>query len=195
MSENPFNPGYYDEHALRRFGFASVGRNVQVAKNCTIVDPARIHLGDHVRIDGYCTLIAVGEEASIRIGSYVHIAGYCHLSGGSGIVMEDFSGLSNGVRLYSRSDDYSGEFLTNPCVPKEYLGVISGAITLKRHVIVGAGSVVLPGATVEEGCAVGALSLLRGATEAWGIYAGIPAKRRGERSRALLDKERQLLGD
>ncbi len=36
------------------------------------------------------------------------------LSAGDGIVMEDFSGLSQGVRIYSRTDDYSGKFLTNP---------------------------------------------------------------------------------
>jgi galactoside O-acetyltransferase len=59
-------------------------------------------------------------------------------------------------------------------------------------VIVGSGSIVLPGVVLEEGVAVGALSLVRDSCSAFGIYAGMPAKRVGERSRQLLELERQL---
>jgi acetyltransferase-like isoleucine patch superfamily enzyme len=187
--QNPFDPGYYDTAALRAMGFAAVGEHVRVAKNCTIIGLANIRLGDHVRIDGYSTLIATG---GITIGSYVHIAGYCLLSGGDGIAMDDFSGLSHGVKLYSRTDDYGGDFLTNPTVPAEYLGVIGGKVTLGRHAIIGSNTVVLPGSTVAEGSSVGAQSLVKGALEPWGVYAGVPARRLKARSRKLLELEAQL---
>jgi acetyltransferase-like isoleucine patch superfamily enzyme len=189
---NPFDTGYYESAALREMGFGAVGENVKIAKNCTIVGKlANITFGHDVRIDAYCTLIGTGP---ITIGSYVHIAGYSHLSGGDGIVMEDFSGLSHGVKLYSRTDDYSGEFLTNPTVPAEYLGVVAGKITLGRHVIIGANSVVLPGVTISEGSSVGAQSLVKTNLEAWGMYAGCPVRRIRDRSKNLLKLEATLRG-
>ncbi|MDX2095826.1 MAG: acyltransferase [Alphaproteobacteria bacterium] len=188
----PFNPGYYDSAALRSMGFAQVGEQVQVAKNCTIVgDFSHITLGDHVRIDGYTTLIATGK---LQLGSRIHIAAYCHLSAGDGITMEDFSGLSQGVKIYSRTDDYSGEFLTNPTVPREFLGVIAGEVVLGRHVILGANTVVLPGSRIGEGSSIGAQSLVKGEVAPWGMYAGCPLRRLKDRSRNLLALEARLRG-
>ena len=34
---NPFNPGYYNEDDLKDAGFKAIGRNVQIAKNNTII--------------------------------------------------------------------------------------------------------------------------------------------------------------
>jgi galactoside O-acetyltransferase len=128
----------------------------------------------------------------VTIGSHVHIGAQCYLAGGAGIVLEDFAGLSQGIKIYSTSDDYSGRHLTNPTVPPAYLGVVRGSVRVARHAIIGAGTVILPGITVAEGCAVGALSLVRRSTEPWGIYAGAPARRVAERSRDLLLLETAL---
>ncbi|HUN68836.1 MAG TPA: acyltransferase, partial [Burkholderiales bacterium] len=150
-----------------------------------------IELGDNVRIDSYASLIAAGGGYA-RIGSYVHIGAYCLLAAGDGIVMEDFCGLSPGVRLFSRTDDYSGKFLTNPTVPAEFTGITRGEIVLRRHVIVGSGSVVLPRVTIGEGSAVGALSLVKKSLAEWGVYFGSPVRRLKERSRDLLGLEERL---
>jgi len=189
--KNPFDPGYYTEIELLEFGFKSVGNNVRVAKNCTIIGLENIEIGDNVRIDGYSTLIASGGY--LKFGSYIHIGGYSLLSGGAGIIMEDFSGLSQGVRIYSKSDDYSGVALTNPTVPPQYLKVVSGLVTLKRHVIVGSGSIILPNVTIGEGSSVGALSVITKSLESWGVFVGTPAKRLKGRSQELLEQEKQLL--
>ncbi len=58
--------------------------------------------------------------------------------------------------------------------------------------IVGSGSVILPGVTLHEGAAVGALSLVTKDCEAFGIYQGIPAKRLAARKRDLLELETRL---
>ncbi|PLY41599.1 galactoside O-acetyltransferase [Janthinobacterium sp. ROICE36] len=187
-----FNPGYYTEDDLRRAGFRAVGNNVRVAKNCVIVGIENISLGNNVRIDGYSTLVAA-DGGHIRIGSHVHIGGYGFLSGAAGITLEDFSGLSQGVRLYSKTDDYSGASLTNPTVPEEFTNCKSGPVHLGRHVIIGSGSVVLPDVTIGEGTAVGALSLVTKSLESWGLYTGTPAKRLKNRARGLLVAETLLL--
>ena len=192
MKSNPFAPRYYSEGDLANAGFAKMGRSVQIHEHVNIYGVENIHLGDHVRIDSFVTIIASGP---VHIGSYIHIGSYCLLSGGEGITMEDFSGLSQGVKLYTRSDDYSGEAMTNPMVPSQYTKVKRGAIRLGRHVIIGAGSIVLPGVAIEEGSAVGALSLVTKNLAAWGMYAGVPARRLRARSKNLLTLEAAFWAD
>lgn len=185
-----FPQRYYNSNELRDAGFKSIGENVRIHATCNIHGVSNIALGDNVRIDAYTTIIATGP---IELGSYIHIGAYCLLSGGDGITLQDFSGLSHGVKIYSRSDDYSGESMTNPCVPPQYTNVIRGRVTLGRHVVIGSGSVVLPNVTIGEGSAIGALSLVAKDLPAWGIYFGNPVKRIRSRSQRLLELEREFL--
>ncbi|HAU5602559.1 TPA: acyltransferase [Citrobacter koseri] len=194
MSQNPFDPGYYNENELRQFGFKSVGENVQVAKNCTIIGLENIIIGHHVRIDGYTTLVAV-NQGYLHIGSYVHIGGYSAIFAGAGVVLSDFSGLSQGVKLYTTSDNYDGSVMTNPTVPAKYTGVIRAPILIERHTIIGSQSIIMPGVTVAEGCAVGANSFITKNTEAWSVYFGSPARRLKARKRTLLESEQQFLNN
>lgn len=191
---NPFDPGYYRSEELRALGFRC-GDHVMVAKNCTIIGLENrsfenITFGHDVRIDGFTTIAA--SSGHLHIGSYVHIGGYCFLSCGGGVTLEDFSGLSQRVSVYSSSDDYSGQALTNPTVPREFLNVTTAPVHIERHVIVGSGSVILPGATLKEGASVGALSLVAKDLSGWTIYAGSPAKPIRERSQDLLKTEARL---
>lgn len=182
---------YLTSADLRALGIGRVGEDVLVHEQTNLVGLENIELGDHVRIDPYVILLA-NAGGWIRLGSYIHIGAGCYLAGRGGIEMHDFSGLSQGVRVYSVSDDYSGGHLTNPTVPEEYLGLDVGTVTLQRHVIVGAGSIILPGVVLKEGAAVGALSLVVKDLEPWGIYFGAPARRLKERGRALLVMEQAL---
>jgi len=186
-----FNPGYYTENELNDAGFKSIGKNVSIAKNCTIVGLSNISIGDNVRIDGYSSIIAAGS-GYLTLGSFIHISSYCALFASNGIVMNDFSGLSQGVRIYSATDDYSGKYLTNATVPEKYTDVKKGEVELKKHVIIGSGSVILPRLTIGEGASVGALSLVTKSLDSWGVYFGSPAKRLKTRSRDLLDLEKKL---
>ena len=104
--------------------------------------------------------------------------------------MEDFSGLSQGVRVYSASDDYSGKYMTNPTVPTEFTNVKSGTVILEKHAIVGSNSVILPRVKIKEGAAVGAMSLIRKPCRTWSVYFGVPAKRIGPRDKSLLELEK-----
>jgi len=188
---HPLNPGYFDENDLREFGFKGVGENVRIGRTCTIVGLENITIGNNVRIDGYCT-ISAAEGGLLTIGSFIHIGAYCSLLAGQGIHMADFSGLSQGVRIYSKSDDYSGRHLTNPTIPAKFAGASGGPVSLERHVIIGAGSIVLPKIIIGEGSAVGALSLVVKSLDSWGIYFGSPATRLKPRSKKLLTLEKQL---
>jgi acetyltransferase-like isoleucine patch superfamily enzyme len=176
---------------IDRMGFAAVGESVMISDQASFYNCAQIYLGSNVRIDDFCVLAA--GVGGIKIGNYVHIAVGSSLIGAGMITMADFSGLSSRVSIYSSSDDYSGAFLTNPTVPREYTGVTHANVSLGKHVIVGSGSVILPGVTLDEGVAVGALSLVTKNCKAFGIYAGNPARRIRERKRELLKLEEYLL--
>jgi acetyltransferase-like isoleucine patch superfamily enzyme len=177
--------------AVELMGFASVGKNIQISDRASFYGAARIVLGDNVRIDDFCVLAA--GIGGIELGKHVHIAVGSSLVGAGKITLSDFSGLSSRVSIYSSSDDYSGATMTNPTVPSEYTGATHADVFLGKHVIVGSGSVILPGVTLESGVAVGALSLISKNCKAFGIYFGNPARRIGERKRDLLDLERLLL--
>jgi len=177
--------------AIEGLGFASVGENPQISDKASFYGLFRISLGDNVRIDDFCVLAA--GVGGIVVGNYVHIAVGSSLIGAGKITMADFSGLSSRVSIYSSSDDYSGTTMTNPTMPSEFTGVSHADVYLGKHVIVGSSSVILPGVTLEDGVAVGALSLVSRSCEAFGIYAGNPARRVKERKRDLLKLEQLFM--
>ena len=189
-----FGSTHYTEQDLVDEGFRSLGRNVRIARTCSIIGAENITIGDNVRIDGYCTIVAAGK-GYINLGSYIHIGGYCALLASEGIVMEDLTTISWGIKIFTRSDDFSGNHMTNPTVPSKYTGIKGGTVTLKRHSLVGANSIILPEVTVGEGVAVGALSMVNKSLDDWGIYAGTPTKRIKDRSRNLLNLEKVFLED
>jgi galactoside O-acetyltransferase len=82
--------------------------------------------------------------------------------------------------------------MTNPTIAPEYTHIEKGRVVLERFVIVGALSVILPGITVGEGSAVGAMSLLTRDMPEWKICGGVPARPLKDRSRNLLEHERRL---
>lgn len=167
-------------------GFATVGSGVQVSRYCRIYGAQNMHLGNRVRIDDFAIL-----TGSINIGSHVHIAAYSGLFGGAGISLGDFVNISSRVSLYSVSDDYSGNSMTGPLVPDAYRAVHAAPVALGRHVIIGSGTVILPGTNAGDGVAVGSLSLVKGSLREWSIYRGTPARRQRDRSRTILDLERR----
>ena len=179
---------YYSQEELAALGLKAYGRDVRISRKASLYGVERIRLGDHVRIDDFCLL-----SGSIELGSYVHLAaGSLLFAGEAGIRVGDYSTLSSRCAVYALSDDYSGAHMTNPTVPEAYTGVRQAPVEIGAHVIVGSGSTILPGVTVAEGCALGAMTLLQRSTEPWGIYYGVPARRQAERSRELLELCRKL---
>jgi len=173
---------------LNEIGFGALGKSVKLSRKASVYSPETISIGDNVRIDDFSIL-----SGNITIGRNVHIGAYSALYGKFGITLEDFTTISGNVMLYSASDDFSGEFLTNPTVPERYTHVTGGPIVMKRHSIIGAGTIVLPGVVLEEGCAVGAASLVNKSLEGWKIYCGVPAKAIADRKKDLLQLEKKYL--
>lgn len=184
---------FLTQEQLASMGFLSLGSNVLISDKASIYGANRIHIGSNVRIDDFCVLSA--GEGGIWLGNYIHIAVYSSLIGAGKITLADFCNISSKVAIYSSNDDYSGTYMTNPMVPVEYTNVTHADVTLGKHVIIGCGSVVLPGITLYEGVAIGALSLVTQTCDSFGIYLGIPAKKIKNRKRDLLEQEIKLMTD
>lgn len=166
---------------IAQLGLASCGENVYISDKASFYGASNIHIGSNVRIDDFCVLSA--GEGGIVIGDYIHIAVYSSLIGKGKIYLGDFCNISSRVSIYSSSDDFSGNFMTNPMVPENYTNVIKKTTIIGKHVVIGCGSVILPGVTLHKGCAVGALSLVKESFPEYMKIAGVPAKAFSTRSR------------
>lgn len=185
------NARFLTSQELMSLGFAELGENVLIHETVVLVGVGKIRLGSDIRIDPYCVISAAGKE--LAIGSHVHIAAHVLLSGGAGITLRDFAGISHGAKLLSASDDFSAGVLTGPTVPDDLRNVRAARIVVGRHAVIGANSVVLPGTEVADGAMVGALSLARGTLESWKVHAGVPARVVGTRDReGVLRAETEL---
>jgi galactoside O-acetyltransferase len=174
----------------RTLRFAARGEDVTIWPLAKVVSPDVISIGHSVIIDDFVFLVG---GIRTTIGSFVHIASFSSITGGGEFVMEDFSGMSSGVRIYTGNEDYSGAFLTNPAVPPPFRMPIRSWVRLERHAIVGANAVILPGVRVSEGAVVGANSLVMKDCAPWTVYVGSPARAVKERPRErLLELERML---
>jgi acetyltransferase-like isoleucine patch superfamily enzyme len=122
----------------------------------------------------------------------VHIAAAAYLGCGGGVTLSDYCGVSHGARIYSANDDYTGVALTGPTIPDDFRKVHVAPVLLHRHVVVGAGTILLPGVVIGEGSTVGTLSLVSRSLEGWGVFAGIPARKLRDRSKEMLRFEGPL---
>lgn len=180
---------FYSEQELKELGLRAFGEDVRISRKASIYGAENITIGNHVRIDDFCIL-----SGCVTIGNYVHVAAYSALYGSeSGIVIDDFANISSRVCVYAVSDDYSGMSMTNPMVPDEYKHLEQAPVHIKKHVIIGSTSVVLPGVVLETGSAFGSFSFVNHSSEAWSVNAGIPAKKIRNREKEILRLEQEFL--
>jgi len=184
-----YDMAFMSEDQLRAMGFKSLGSNIKISEKASFYNCDQLEIGDNSRIDDFCVV-----SGKIKIGRNVHVAVFCNLAGGEeGIELHDFSGLAYGCQVFAQSDDYSGMTMTNPTVPKIYKNEIKKEIIIGRHVIVGTNSLIFPGVHLQEGCAIGAMTLVRKSTEPWFIYSGNPAIKIKSRNKNLLNLEHEYL--
>lgn len=170
---------FYSAEELGKLGITA-GRNVFISRKTSFYLSEPLIMGDNVRIDDFVVI-----TGSVNIGNYVHISTGASIFGGAGVEIGNFCGLSPGAKIFSTSDDFSGDFLISPLAPLKYCNVKREKVLLQDFVQIGTQSVVLPGVTLEEGVAIGALSLVKESLNGWKIYAGSPVKMLKDRSKQM----------
>jgi acetyltransferase-like isoleucine patch superfamily enzyme len=173
---------FYTTKELSTIGFKSAGQNVLISKFARFYGVEDIEIGNNVRIDDFCIF-----SGNIKVGNNIHISAYTALYGKFGIELGDYSGLSPRCTIFSASDDFSGDYLIGPMIDPKYTHVTGSKVSIGKYSQLGSGCIVFPGVTINEGVAVGAMSLVLRNLEAWKIYKGIPAAYYKERSKKLLE--------
>ena len=160
------NNEFLDDDILKKKNFKSLGSKVRISKNATIVGESNISIGSNVRIDDFSIISSL--EGTLDIGSNVHIGGQAYLGCGGGIVIGNNINISQGVKIYSKIDNYLELEESSKSLLRKVL--------IRDNVIIGSGTVIIGESEIGEGTTVGALSLVKGNLEDWSVYAGNPIK-------------------
>lgn len=181
--------GYLSQNEIKKIGFKSYGSNLLISDKATFYRPERISLGSNIKIDDFAVL-----ANNIVIGDFVHISisAYLLSSEKALIKLDDFSGVSHRTHIFTSSDNYSDKFLSGPIVGNNFTSVIHKSVTLEKHTILGAMSIILPGVILREGSTIGAGSVVYRSTKAWSVYIGNPAKKIWDRDRGVLEVEKEF---
>ena len=142
------------------------------------VKGSKIIIGPDSYIDAFVKIKAAGGVGNITIGRQSFINSGCVLYIGNGISIGDNVSIAANCVLAPTSHEFEDR---NVLHQMQGFRPSRGGIVIEDDVWIGATSVLLDGATLEVGCVVGACSLVRGSTDPYGIYAGNPLVKRGER--------------
>ena len=178
----------YSLKYLKKIGITLLGKNINISKYVRIYNPSNLTIHNNVRIDDFTIISCKGK---IEIYNNVHISAQCFISSSTNIIIHSYSSISVGVKLFGSNDDYSGNFMTNPTIPKQFLNVTNGDIIIEKHSIIGSNSVIIPNITIAEGTAIGCQSFVNKTTEPWKIYAGLPIKEIKNRNKHCLILEEE----
>lgn len=164
----------------------------QIDETARLFGRDHIAIGRGTRIDAFAVITA--GPADVQIGERVHIAAGAQLFGTAGVVVEDLVSVSGRVSIYSTSDDFVNGAIAGPLVDDDLRDVHAAPVVIRRHVIVGAGSVILPGVELGWGCTVGALSLVTADVAPGDVVAGVPARVVKRRDLERLQELDRILG-
>ncbi len=157
-----------------------VGEGVIIGKTVRIRQPEKVSIGDNTIIDDFTYI-----SCAMDIGKNCHIASNVSISGGKGkLVMGNYSTISNGSSVHCASSDYKKCSLDLPSVAEsEQFGGVVEDISIGDYVVVGAHSCILPGASIPDGAAFGAYTLIKKESELlpFHLYVGLKCKDLGER--------------
>lgn len=163
----------------------SLGKNCIIDTNTRISGLKNISISDFVWIDRNVELNSA--YGSLKVGKRVHVAPYSVIFCGGGVIIEDYVGISSGVKIYSNTEaPIDGKRMSGPMIPQEQKGMKTEKVHIKKDAFLGSNTVVLPGVTIGEGVIIGANSVVRESIPDFSIAVGVPTKIVGTRSKINL---------
>ncbi|MEI9963406.1 MAG: acyltransferase [Caulobacteraceae bacterium] len=137
-----------------------------------------MEIGPRVVVDSFVKIKPAGGSGALVIGADSVINSGTVIYTGNGVMIGEAVAIAANCTLAPTNHAFADR--TRRIKDQGFLPS-KGGIVIEDDVWLGAGTVVLDGAVIRQGAVVGAGSVVRGELEAYGVYAGVPARRIGAR--------------
>jgi acetyltransferase-like isoleucine patch superfamily enzyme len=181
------------------------GNNICIDERATLIQNDMIHIADDVIVGMYATInaspkikttlskegIYIGKKSKIgafsileSVGGYISlgeecsIKEYCLIYGTGGVEIGNYVRIATHVSIIAENHNYDDIHL-----PIFRQGVSYKGIKIGNDVLIGTRTVILDGVTIEDGCVVGAGSVVTDSIPPNSVVVGNPAKILRERGR------------
>jgi len=158
-----------------------ISENAKVSPMADIEESVKgtdIVIKDGVVIDSFVKIKPVGGDGPVEIGPNSYINSGCVIYSGNGVWIGRHVLMAANCTLAATNHEYRDR--DTPIIEQRFMPG-KGGIVIEDDVWVGAGTVILDGARIGKGAVVGAMSLVNAELEPYGVYAGSPARKIGQR--------------
>ncbi len=139
---------------------------------------SRIVLGADSVIDSFVKIKPAGGSGDLLMGRHVVINSGCVLYTGHGIRIGDNVAIAANCTLAPVNHAY---LRRDRLIREQGFLPSKGGIVIEDDVWIGANCVLLDGTIIRQGAVVGAGAVVKGELQAFGVYAGQPLRKIGER--------------
>ena len=91
---------FLSNEELKKVNFKSVGKDVKISKNVTIIGSENISLGSNVRIDDFTIISA--QNGFLKIKNNVHLGGQSYLGCAGQLEIGNNVNIAQGVKIYTK---------------------------------------------------------------------------------------------
>jgi virginiamycin A acetyltransferase len=133
----------------------------------------RVVIEDGVTIDSFVKIKQAGGSGDVFIGRNSYINSGTVIYSGNGVWIGSGVLVAANCTIAPVNHEYRSRSLT---ITQQRFMPSKGGIIIEDDVWIGAGTVVLDGAFLKQGCVIGAHSLVKGEIEPYSINVGIPTK-------------------
>jgi virginiamycin A acetyltransferase len=158
-----------------------ISTSARISTLCDIEESSKgskLFVGDNVMIDSFVKIKFTGGMGDIEIGDNTYINSGCVFYSGNGIVIGANVLIAANCTFAPVNHEFKSK---SDLIINQRFKPSKGGIVIEDDVWIGAGVVILDGSHIKKGSIIGALSLVNGSTEEYGIYVGNPIKKVSER--------------
>lgn len=138
----------------------------------------RIVIGAHSNIFEFAVIRCVGGGGDIVIGERVNINPHCVLYSGNGITIGDNTLIAAGTSIIP--SNHATADRDRP-IREQGFAADKGGIAIAEDVWIGTNVSILDGVSIGRGAIIAAGAVVTRSVDAYEIWAGVPARRIGER--------------